>query len=614
MFFLCLIRGREAVAAPAKKGIQVALDRKNLPKELLQSSLRPILLNLATYRTLTLPLLSGLAELLSLLSAWFNVTLGEKLLEHLDRWMYLERLQAENTAWKPGEDAKVAAAIIELFHLLPDVAKVFLPRLVPLVDGLERALPAVDLPSEVCSILEAPLAKFLCKYPQDSVDYFLAKLDDPQQYRRLVSVASKPEGQAMRAELLASADKVLAVTFGDGLPSAPSAPASESAAKMGGGAKAGEGADSATDAGEAAPRGEDVGKDEATPMETDGGSGDKAAAPAAPTPRHSSRFEGIGLIAELVALEPRWLLDNPKLLEAVRAAWADPRRMERVAEEERLSDHEVHESERLLRCLVSCVREDRSNTRLLFQMLSALTVSSRVDYTFVRRLYSDDVAKHYTPEEKRAVLAEYLTIFKDRALPQAELVLGLKHIVLPVVESVTAEGLEVAEKVVDEEIINGIVSTLLDPPEEVSARYGESLRVELLQLATVLIREMPKALTAHRKELIKWGWNHLKRDDCSSKQWAFVNVCHFLEVYQAPEKIILQVFVALLRACQPEGRALVRHREIERGRAGDRRRVRRSEAGRMWHCAHTPTSAAELGWGGAKWGAAAMAPAVLTAE
>ena len=558
VFFLCLIRGREAVAAPAKKGIQVALDRKNLPKELLQSSLRPILLNLATYRTLTLPLLSGLAELLSLLSAWFNVTLGEKLLEHLDRWMYLERLQAENTAWKPGEDAKVAAAIIELFHLLPDVAKVFLPRLVPLVDGLERALPAVDLPSEVCSILEAPLAKFLCKYPQDSVDYFLAKLDDPQQYRRLVSVASKPEGQAMRAELLASADKVLAVTFGDGLPSAPSAPASESAAKMGGGAKAGEGADSATDAGEAAPRGEDVGKDEATPMETDGGSGDKAAAPAAPTPRHSSRFEGIGLIAELVALEPRWLLDNPKLLEAVRAAWADPRRMERVAEEERLSDHEVHESERLLRCLVSCVREDRSNTRLLFQMLSALTVSSRVDYTFVRRLYSDDVAKHYTPEEKRAVLAEYLTIFKDRALPQAELVLGLKHIVLPVVESVTAEGLEVAEKVVDEEIINGIVSTLLDPPEEVSARYGESLRVELLQLATVLIREMPKALTAHRKELIKWGWNHLKRDDCSSKQWAFVNVCHFLEVYQAPEKIILQVFVALLRACQPEGRALVR--------------------------------------------------------
>ena len=37
-----------------------------------------------------------------------------------------------------------------------------------------------------------------------------------------------------------------------------------------------------------------------------------------------------------------------------------------------------------------------------------------------------------------------------------------------------------------------------------------------------------------------------------------MNVCHFLEAYQAPEKIVLQVFVALLRACQPEAREPVR--------------------------------------------------------
>lgn len=37
-----------------------------------------------------------------------------------------------------------------------------------------------------------------------------------------------------------------------------------------------------------------------------------------------------------------------------------------------------------------------------------------------------------------------------------------------------------------------------------------------------------------------------------------MNVCHFLEAYQAPEKIILQVFVALLRTCQPENKMLVK--------------------------------------------------------
>lgn len=75
-----------------------------------------------------------------------------------------------------------------------------------------------------------------------------------------------------------------------------------------------------------------------------------------------------------------------------------------------------------------------------------------------------------------------------------------------------------------------------------SAEYDEPLRIELLQLATLLLKYLQSDLVQHRKELIKFGWNHLKREDNSSKQWAFVNVCHFLEAYQAPEKIILQVF------------------------------------------------------------------------
>ena len=493
--------------------------------------------------------------------------------------MYPERLAADQTAWKPGEDAKVAAAIIELFHLLPDVAQEFLPRLVPLVDGLERALPAVDLPSEVCSILEAPLSKYLCKYSSQSVDYFLDKLSDPQQYRRLVSVIAKPEGKELLEELLKSADKVLAVTFGQRQEPSGSVAGSTVVAtttntgptgdiitvvtttEAGGQPTVANAGAGATAQGAAADAGN---KEQGTaqPMDTDApapGSVGGAGALTALTSAHPARFEGIGLIAELVRLSPRWLLENPRLFDAVCAAWADPSRRERIKDEERLPEHQVHESERLLHCLVACVREDRTRNRLLFKLLSALTVSSRVDYTFVRELFSEDVAKKYSAAEQRAVLTEFLAIFKERALPQSELVLGLQHIVLPIIEAITGEGSENrASEVVDAEIVSGIVSTLLDPAEDVSAHYSESLRVELLQLATELIRKMPNELTPHRKELIKFGWNHLKRDGCSSKQWAFVNVCHFLEVYQAPEKIILQVFVALLRACQPEGRALVR--------------------------------------------------------
>ncbi|GJU77599.1 putative reverse transcriptase domain-containing protein [Tanacetum coccineum] len=78
--------------------------------------------------------------------------------------------------------------------------------------------------------------------------------------------------------------------------------------------------------------------------------------------------------------------------------------------------------------------------------------------------------------------------------------------------------------VIDTTIIKTIVDKLLDPPEEVSTDYDEPLRIELLQLATLLLKYLQTDLVYHRKELIKFGWNHLKCKDSASKQWAFINV------------------------------------------------------------------------------------------
>lgn len=86
-----------------------------MPKELLQSSLRPILVNLAHYKNLTMPLLQGLARLLELLSNWFNVTLGEKLMEHLKKWLEPEKLATSAKSWKAGEEPRIAAGATRTF-------------------------------------------------------------------------------------------------------------------------------------------------------------------------------------------------------------------------------------------------------------------------------------------------------------------------------------------------------------------------------------------------------------------------------------------------------------------------------------------------------------------
>jgi hypothetical protein len=88
-----------------------------MPKDLLQSSLRPILVNLAQTRSLTMPLLQGLARLLELLSNWFNVTLGAKLLDHLKKWLEPEKLAQSQKSWKAGDEPKIAAGDIFLSHI-----------------------------------------------------------------------------------------------------------------------------------------------------------------------------------------------------------------------------------------------------------------------------------------------------------------------------------------------------------------------------------------------------------------------------------------------------------------------------------------------------------------
>ena len=118
MFFKSLTSRSPEVVDIAKEGLKRVIQQQSLSKELLQSSLRPILVNLAHYKNLTIPLLVGLERLLELLSNWFNPTLGEKLLEHLRRWLEPDAKGAPGQpARSPPKDFKIAAAMINLFHL-----------------------------------------------------------------------------------------------------------------------------------------------------------------------------------------------------------------------------------------------------------------------------------------------------------------------------------------------------------------------------------------------------------------------------------------------------------------------------------------------------------------
>uniref|UniRef100_A0A6N2M667 FAT domain-containing protein n=1 Tax=Salix viminalis TaxID=40686 RepID=A0A6N2M667_SALVM len=531
MFFKSLTCQTPEIVAVSKEGLRQVISQQKMPKELLQSSLRPILVNLAHTKNLSLPLLQGLARLLELLSSWFNVTLGGKLLEHLKKWLEPEKLAQSLKSWKAGEEPKIAAAIIELFHLLPHAASKFLDELVTLTIDLEGAFPPGQVYSEINSPYRLPLTKFLNRYATLAVDYFLAHLSDPKYFKWFMYIIRSDAGQPLRDELAKSPQKILASAFPEFLPKSdlemtPGSSSTPPSALLGDESLVAPSADSAN------------------------------LLPVNPGTTLNAYFQGLALVKTLAKLILGWLHSNRLVFDTLVRLWKSPARISRLHNEQELNLVQVKESKWIVKCILNYLRHDKTEVDVLFDMISIFLFHSRVDYTFLKEFYIIEVAEGYPPNMKREILLHFLNLFQSKQLGDDHLVVVMQMLILPMLAHAFQNGQ--SWEVVDSGIIKTIVDKLLDPPEEVSAEYDEPLRIELLQLATLLLKYLQNDLVHHRKELIKFGWNHLKREDSASKQWAFVNVCHFLEAYQAPEKIILQVFVALLRTCQPENKLLVK--------------------------------------------------------
>lgn len=165
-------------------------SRSRLKKELLQTCIRPVLLNLRDYTRLTTQLVLGLSQLLSLLSSWFNKTLGEKLVDHLQKWTDPNAIRAQKL-WREGEEPDVAASILGLFHLLPHASH-FVEVLVKTTIKLEACLPAYKSQC-FSSPYRKPLALYLNKYSHTTVGFFLPRLKTPFYTEVRISCSDKAE-------------------------------------------------------------------------------------------------------------------------------------------------------------------------------------------------------------------------------------------------------------------------------------------------------------------------------------------------------------------------------------------------------------------------------------
>ncbi|GMF35265.1 unnamed protein product [Phytophthora fragariaefolia] len=268
-------------------------------------------------------------------------------------------------------------------------------------------------------------------------------------------------------------------------------------------------------------------------------------------------YQGLRLVRSISKLHPTWLASQAVIIDCLRKLWRSTARVQRLVAHDRLPIKFHLESKLLIKCMITYSRAKPEDVQLLLDMVSVFLHRTPFDFSFLQTFYREEVATKYTATDKRNLIRLFLRMLREPAASEELKVHAVQLLIMPVLttsfEDPSVNNIDVMDLDTVMWMLREILASKDFPPESM-----QSLRIELLKLGTLLIQHMSKYVTDHRKEVIKFAWNHLKAHDLTSKLWAYVNVCRFISVYDTPPKIVLQVYVALLRTHEMDARFLVR--------------------------------------------------------
>ncbi|KAJ2717297.1 transcription-associated protein 1 [Coemansia spiralis] len=515
VFFKSLYHKSVEVVDAANDGLrQVLLHQQKLPRDLLQTGLRPILINLSDYKRLTVASLDGLARLLQLLTNYFKVEVGRKLLDHMQQWANPQLLQAAaERAIEDLHEIKILVAILQVFHLLPPSASILLDDLVSSVVNLE-----VHLCRRRSSPFRAPLFKFLNRYPTESVVYFIEHIKSAHYARIFAHAISSPDCAPLR-EALVARTPMLVDLLGDFATAA------------------------AESAGDAAHK------------------------------RLSVAMSVAAAVRACLEHMPQWLAEHDALWQALVAAWraadcvAPPPSSPAFLTKPMLVEHIIH-------ALLLATRAAGNPPAMLFSLLEiAGRSSATVDISFILRYVWDELVVQWPIAKRHDVLAAFLPRLTDNSSSDEANAILLQHLINPMVATVftlpdiAADSGPLSAEQRAAELLRAPVlgqihqqawvahmSSGPHPPPP----FSTAVRLELVQLSSILLRHAVSSVADLRKDIIKLGWLFIRNDDIMIKNASYVLVAQFIAAFDTPAKIILQAYSTLLKAHQVESRFLVR--------------------------------------------------------
>jgi transformation/transcription domain-associated protein len=507
VFFKTLYSKNQEVIEAANAGLHGILQTQSkLPKDVLQSGLRPILVNLQDPRKLSVEGLDGLARLLKLLTNYFKVEIGSRLLDHLKIIADPALLQKVSFMLiEQNRSMKVVTSIFNVFHLLPPAAISFLDQLVKKIVDLETSLRRTRY-----SPFREPLILYLCQYPEESWKYFAPLMKDKIFGRFFAQLLAEPTSEKLREKVINDPASFLkSFTL----------------------------ADDATD-------------------EQRYIAGINAIHVAWSICQHEQAGP--------------WLTSNEELRKKLfELAKTLQTKLKQNVMEPTLRLAVEQAGEQVIQVLITYLNAAPNDIDFFFEVVDAITASDLKPLpSFFNFIYSRMVSSE-SIDYWRTLVMKCIELYTAKNTTQGTKTFVFHYIVIPIFAMDVkrnwdnlfgpAKGTKLMDRTMTETIHNRLWKphALADAHEETEQLGVDHSRMELLQLTTFMVKYHHNLIQDARKVVIKFAWSYIRLEDIINKQAAYVLIAFFIAVYDTPPKIASQVYNSLLKAHQNEGRTLV---------------------------------------------------------
>ncbi|GAM83910.1 hypothetical protein ANO11243_019000 [Dothideomycetidae sp. 11243] len=503
VFFRCLYSKNKEVGQAAFGGLKLVLDlNTKLPKDLLQSGLRPILMNIQDPKKLSVENLEGLRTLLLLLTSYFKVEIGARLLDHMNIIADPQSLQKISFSMiEVHPKVKVVTAIFSVCHHLPAGAVQFLETLVERVLTFEKTLRRTR-----SSPFRDPLIKYLSQYATESWKFFSANIKDPAKGRFFAQILADKESAPLRAKFVEAENLADLMNTG-----ADDTEKEQSTINT-------------INAAAAACTFEDTAQ--------------------ALTNKEPFRMALFNAAKELeVKMKKQTLSSSHRLM-------AEQIRDKVMVMFTIYLDQPTCDLDFFFNLIQACALEQLSETSTLFEFIYRKIINSgdlELQRSVAKRCIEIFAKKDELPYFKRFLFRYVLSpMFAMDVKKNWDTVFDGK-------------GTALADKSMIEHVHDRLWKQHGndDISEELAQPGIDHSRMELLQFSGLLLKYHHDMLSECRKDVIMFVWLYLRLEDTINKFAAFCVIAYFMANYETPSKIAIQVYSRLLGAHQAEGRPLV---------------------------------------------------------